>query len=48
MGQSETSMLDKLQYNNILDDIIGEKIKLGEVKTEDIDVNLILLLVPKL
>ena len=29
MGQSETSMLDKLQYNNILDDIIGEKIKFG-------------------
>jgi hypothetical protein len=29
IGESETSMLDKLKYNNILDDIIGEKIKYG-------------------
>lgn len=29
IGQSETSMLDKLKYNDILDDIIGEKIKYG-------------------
>lgn len=29
IGNSETSMLDKLYYNNILDDIIGEKIEYG-------------------
>ena len=29
IGESETSMLDKLKYNEILDDIIGEKIKYG-------------------
>jgi hypothetical protein len=29
IGESETSMLDKLYYNNILDGIIGEKIKFG-------------------
>lgn len=29
IGNSEISMLDKLKYNNILDDIIGEKIKYG-------------------
>lgn len=29
MGNSETSMLDSLKYNNIFDDIIGEKIKYG-------------------
>lgn len=29
IGESETSMLDKLYYNSILDDIIGEKIKYG-------------------
>ena len=29
IGNSETSMLDKLYYNHILDDIIGEKIKYG-------------------
>ena len=29
IGESETSMLDKMYYNNILDDIIGEKIKFG-------------------
>jgi hypothetical protein len=29
IGNSETSMLDKLYYNNILDDIIGEKIEFG-------------------
>ena len=29
IGESETSMIDKLKYNNILDDIIGEKIKYG-------------------
>jgi len=29
IGDSETSMLDKLHYNNILDDIIGEKINYG-------------------
>lgn len=29
IGDSETSMLDKLRYNDILDDIIGEKIKYG-------------------
>ena len=29
IGESETSMLDKLYYNNVLDDIIGEKIKYG-------------------
>ena len=29
IGDSETSMLDKLKYNNILDDIIGEKILYG-------------------
>ena len=29
IGESEVSMLDKLYYNNILNDIIGEKIKYG-------------------
>ena len=29
IGNSETSMLDKMYYNNILNDIIGEKIKYG-------------------
>lgn len=29
IGNSETSMLDNLYYNNIFDDIIGEKIKYG-------------------
>jgi hypothetical protein len=29
IGESETSMLDKLYYNHILDDIIGETIKYG-------------------
>ena len=29
IGDSETSMLDKMYYNNILDDIIGEKINYG-------------------
>lgn len=29
IGQSETTLLDKLKYNNIFDDIIGEKIKYG-------------------
>ena len=29
IGESEISMLDKLKYNNILDVIIGEKIKYG-------------------
>ncbi len=29
IGDSETSMLDKLQYNGVLDDIIGEKIHCG-------------------
>ena len=31
IGESETSMLDKLKYNNILDIIIGEKIKYGPI-----------------
>jgi len=29
IGESETNLLDKLKYNKILDDIIGEKIKYG-------------------
>ena len=29
IGKSETSMLDKMYYNHILDDIIGEKINYG-------------------
>ena len=29
IGESETSMLDKMYYNNILDNIIGEKINYG-------------------
>ena len=29
IGESETSMLDKMYYNNVLDDIIGEKINYG-------------------
>ena len=29
IGESETSMLDKLKYNNIIDNIIGEKIRYG-------------------
>ena len=29
IGESEISMLDSLYYNNILEDIIGEKIKYG-------------------
>ena len=29
IGESETSMLDKLQYSGILDEIIGEKILIG-------------------
>lgn len=29
IGESETTMLDKLKYNGIFDDIIGEKIKYG-------------------
>jgi len=29
IGESETSMLDKLKYNGIFDDIIGEKINYG-------------------
>jgi len=29
IGESETSMLDKLYYNKIFDDIIGEKIHYG-------------------
>ena len=29
IGNSETSMLDKLQYNKVIDDIIGEPIKYG-------------------
>ena len=29
IGEGETSMLDKLQYNKVFDDIIGEEIKYG-------------------
>lgn len=31
IGNSESSLLDNLKYNNILDDVIGEKIILGPV-----------------